>query len=190
VLLSAVTVASMKETRGMDVLGLQPRWTDGTHQAASVSLTAEAYCLTCHVKAKVGEVLGTVRMRSDLERKEAAWWQEVRLTAAALSLRILAHTIVLFLLLRVRMEPLLALRTTVSGLAEGVMDLSPRAGVKTADEFGELAQDLNHFLDRIALTVRDTASLEATMQQVAESGQQVLHRLTQGTWTAARKKAP
>ena len=167
VLPSAVTVASMKETRGMDVVGLQPRWTDGVHQTASVSMTAEAYCLACHVKAKVGEVLGTVHVRSYLERKESAWWQEVRLTGAALSLKILTHTIVLFLLLKVRMEPLLALRSTVSGLAKGVMDLSPRAGVKTADEFGELAQDLNHFLDRIALIVRD---LDKILSEVVSVG--------------------
>lgn len=167
VLPSAVTVASMKETRGMDVVGLQPRWTDGVYQTASVSMTAEAYCLACHVKARVGEVLGTVHVRSYLERKEASWWQEVRLTGAALSLKILTHTIVLFLLLKVRMEPLLALRSTVSGLAKGVMDLSPRAGVKTADEFGELAQDLNHFLDRIALIVRD---LDKILSEVVSVG--------------------
>jgi hypothetical protein len=65
---------------------------------------------------------GTVR--SYLARKEAVWWQEVRLTAGALSLKILAHTIVLLLLLKVRMEPLLSLRGTVGGLAKGVMDLS------------------------------------------------------------------
>lgn len=167
VLPSAVTVASMKETRGMDVVGLQPRWADGAHQSASVALTAEQYCLACHVKAKVGEVLGTVTVRSYLQRKEAAWWQEVRLTGAALSLKILAHTIVLFLLLKVRMEPLLALRSTVSGLAKGVMDLSPRAGVKTADEFGELAQDLNHFLDRVGLIVHD---LDKILSEVVSVG--------------------
>jgi methyl-accepting chemotaxis protein len=155
VLPAAVTVASMKETRGMDVQGLQPAWVDGEHQAATVALTAEQFCLGCHVKASVGEVLGTVYVRSYLARKEAAWWQEVRLTAAALSLKILAHTVVLLLLLRVRMAPLLALRSTVSNLAKGVMNLSPRAAVKTADEFGELAQDLNHFLDRITEIVRD-----------------------------------
>lgn len=155
VLPSEVTVASMKEARGMDVVGLQPNWSNGSHQAAATDLKAEQFCLACHVKARVGDVLGTVTVRSYLERKEAAWWREVRLTGAALSLKILAHTIVLFFLLKVRMEPLLALRSTVSGLAKGVMDLSPRAAVKSADEFGELAQDLNHFLDRIVLIVHD-----------------------------------
>jgi HAMP domain-containing protein len=167
VLPSAVTVESMKATRNMDVQGLMPVWGDGAHQQANVAMTAEQFCLGCHVKAQVGEVLGVVAVRSYLERKETLWWQEVRLTAGALSLKILVHTIVLFLLLKVRMEPLLALRSTVSGLAKGVMDLSPRAGVKTADEFGELAQDLNHFLDRITLVVGD---LDKILSEVVDVG--------------------
>ena len=164
---SAVTIESMKTTRGMDAQGLQPRWPEGAHQQASVSLKAEQFCLGCHVKASVGEVLGTVTVRSYLARKEAVWWQEVRLTAGALSLKILVHTIVLLLLLKVRMAPLLALRSTVAALAKGVMDLSPRAGVKTEDEFGELAQDLNHFLDRIVLIVHD---LDKILSEVVSVG--------------------
>lgn len=165
---SEVTIESMKSSRGMDAQGLQPRWPEGAHQQATVSLTAEQFCLGCHVKARVGEVLGTVTVRSYLARKEAVWWQEVRVTAGALSLKILVHTIVLLLLLRVRMEPLLALRSTVAALAKGVMDLSPRAGVKTEDEFGELAQDLNHFLDRIALIVHDLDKILSEVVTVGE----------------------
>ena len=167
VLPSAVTVESMRATRNIEVRGLQPQWPAGEHQQASVSLSAEQYCLGCHVKAQVGEVLGIVTVRSYLERKEDVWWQEVRLTAGALSLKILAHTIVLFLLLKVRMEPLLALRSTVSGLAKGVMDLQPRANVNTADEFGELAQDLNHFLDRVVHIVQD---LDKILSEVVAVG--------------------
>ena len=120
-----------------------------------MALKAEQFCLNCHVKARVGDVLGTVTVRSDLARKETLWWQEVRLTMGALSLKILVHTIVLFWLLKVRMAPLLTLSGTLSGLARGVMDLSPRAAVNSADEFGELARDLNHFLDRIGVVVTD-----------------------------------
>ena len=167
VLPSAVTVASMKETFKMDVRGLQPSWPEGTHQMATATLTAELFCLNCHVKAQVGEVLGTVGVRSYLGRKEAQWWQEVRLTAGALSLKILVHTILLFLLLKARMEPLLALRSTVAGLARGVMDLSPRAELKSHDEFGALAQDLNHFLDRIGGVVAD---LDRILSEVVAVG--------------------
>ena len=164
---SPVTVESMQVSFKMDVRGLQPRWPEGIHQEATAALKAEQFCLNCHVKARVGDVLGTVSVRSYLERKEAVWWQEVRLTAGALSLKILVHTVLLFLLLKVRMEPLLALRSTVSGLARGVMDLSPRAAVKTADEFGELAQDLNHFLDRIGGVVQD---LDRVLGEVVQVG--------------------
>ena len=232
---SAVTVESMKESFKLDVKGLQPTWKVGQHLESAVNLTAEQFCLNCHVKAKVGDVLGTVKVGSYLDRKEAAWWTEVKLTAGALSLKILVHTVLLFFLLKVRMAPLLSLRSTVSRLARGLMDLSPRAKVNGADEFGELAQDLNHFLDRInvvvtdldhilnkvvdasgrlsslnrnleqtvdgmreassrvadmqlvdqtaqyralAQTLREMAMLEGNMQNIAQSGQQVLHRLT------------
>jgi len=170
VLPSTVTVESMKATFNMEVEGLMPQWPEGTHQQGLVTVQAEQFCLNCHVKAKVGDVLGIVAVRSYLARKEALWWQEVRLTAGALSLKILVHTIVLLLLLRVRMAPLLALRSTVSGLAKGVMDLSPRAQVRTHDEFGELAQDLNHFLDRIGQVVRD---LDRILSEVVTVGQRL-----------------
>ena len=230
-----VTVESMKQSFKIDAKGLQPTWKVGQHLESAVNLTAEQFCLNCHVKAKVGDVLGTVKVGSYLERKESAWWTEVKLTAGALSLKILVHTILLFFLLKARMAPLLSLRSTVSRLARGLMDLSPRAKVTGADEFGELAQDLNHFLDRInvvvtdldqilskvveaggrlgslnrdleqtvdalressisaadgpvqgshaqyralALTLREMALLEGNMQSIAQSGQQVLHRLT------------
>ncbi len=231
---SEVTVESMRQSFKIDIKGLQPNWKVGQHLESAVNLTAEQFCLNCHVKAKVGDVLGTVKVGSYLERKEAAWWTEVRLTAGALSLKILVHTILLFFLLKVRMAPLLSLRSTVSQLARGLMDLSPRAKVNGTDEFGELAQDLNHFLDRINLvvgdldqilnkvvdasgrlgslnrdleqtvdglregtsratdapikdqagqyrtlaqTLREMALLEANMQNIAQSGQQVLQRL-------------
>ena len=91
----------------------------------------------------------------------------MRLTAGASSLKILVHTFLLFLLLKARMEPLLALRSTVAGLSKGVMDLTRRAGVKTADEFGELAQDLNQFLDRAVLIVHDLDRILSEVVAVA-----------------------
>ena len=165
---SAVTVDSMRTTRNMEAQGLPARWAVGEHREASVPMKAEQFCLGCHVKAQVGEVLGTVSVRSYLDRKEALWWQEVRVTAGALSLKILVHTILLFGLMKVRMAPLLALRATVSSLARGVMDLSPRAAVNSGDEFGELARDLNHFLDRITQVVSDLDRILAEVLAVGE----------------------
>lgn len=230
-----VTKESMRKTFNMEVKGLQPVWKTGDHLESSVSLTAEQFCLNCHVKAQVGDVLGVVKVASYLAPKEMAWWNEVKLTGIALSLKIMVHTILLFFLLKLRMAPLLYLRTTVGELSKGIMDLSPRAKIKSHDEFGELAQDLNHFLDRITVvvtdldqiltkvvevsnrlgylnqdleekvdnmrddllrandkysedkleqyrsvsqTLREMAQLEVTMQNIAESGHQVLQRIT------------
>jgi predicted dehydrogenase len=78
------------------------------------------------------------------------------------------HTVLLFGLMKVRMAPLLALRATVSSLARGVMDLSPRAAVNSGDEFGELARDLNHFLDRITQVVSDLDRILAEVLAVGE----------------------
>lgn len=174
---SQVTVESMKAALNMDPQGLKPAWPEGAHQQASVALRAEQFCLGCHVKAQVGDVLGTVSVRSYLARKEEAWWQEVRVTAGALSLKILVHTILLLLLLKVRMAPMLALRGTVAALAKGVMDLSPRARVKSEDEFGELAEDLNHFLDRISLIVHDLDQILSEVLAVGERLSTVNRRL-------------
>lgn len=85
VLPSAVTVDSMRTTRNMQAQGLPARWVAGAHREASVTLKAEQFCLGCHVKAQVGELLGTVTVRSHLQRKDALRWQEVRLTAGALN---------------------------------------------------------------------------------------------------------
>jgi methyl-accepting chemotaxis protein len=164
---SDVTIESIKQTFKFNPMGLRQRWQEGDNSESSVPLKAEQFCLGCHVKAKVGDVLGTVTVRSYFSRKEATWWQEVRVTASALSVKIVIHTIVLFFLLKVRMEPLLALRTTAASLAKGVMNLSPRTKVNSNDEFGELAQDINHFLDRVKQIVHD---LDGILSEVVSVG--------------------
>lgn len=152
---SQITVDSILITQKMEALGLQQDWPNAHHTEAKVSISAEQYCLGCHIKASVGDVLGTVTVRSYFDRKVDHWLSEVKMTAGVLSINILIHTLVLFLLLQVRMQPLLALRSTVSSLARGLVDISPRTFVKSEDEFGDLAIDLNHFLDRISLVIKD-----------------------------------
>ena len=88
---SEITVDSIKQSFKLTPVGLRQRWPEGDSSESSVQLKAEQFCLGCHVKAKVGDVLGTVTVRSYLSRKEATWWQEVRVTASALSIKIVMH---------------------------------------------------------------------------------------------------
>jgi hypothetical protein len=84
---------------------------------------------------------------------------EVQLTSLFGMGKIILHTVVLFFLLKIRMEPLLSLRAMINLLSKGASDLSHRAAIKSHDEFGELARDLNLFLDRIDHVVMDLGSI-------------------------------
>jgi len=65
--------------------------------------------------------------------------------------KIVLHSVLLFLILRARLEPLLRLRAVVSSLSKAYGALSQRAEIQIEDEFGVLAGELNIFLDRINL---------------------------------------
>jgi len=162
---SAVTADSIEERFGFAPRGVQPDWPKGRHHAVSVDIEADRFCLQCHTEARVGDTLGHVTVRNYLSTHLAQWWEEVRLTGLMSMLKIMLHTTVLFFLLRLRMSPLLTLRAVVSDFAKGGSDLSRRAPVKSSDEFGELAADLNRFLDRINDIVDDLTNV---LERVSE----------------------
>lgn len=146
---SDVTIRSIESALRFTPSGLPPRWSEGRHHEISVEIEAEAYCVTCHVEAKVGDVLGRVVVRRYRSDRMRVWRREAGITGVIGMGNVILHTIILFLLLKVRMEPLLSLRAAVAGLAKGKLTFGARARVKSADEFGELAANLNAFLDRV-----------------------------------------
>lgn len=147
---SAVTVRSIEAGFDFSPEGL-PRgdWPEATHNSATLAITAEPFCLACHSEAAVGDVLGEVTVRRDLTTDFAQWIEDMRLTGLLALGKIVLHSVLLFLILRARLEPLLGLRTVVSNLARAYGGLNHRATIRSADEFGVLARDLNLFLDRI-----------------------------------------
>jgi len=165
-----VTMQSIAEQFGFRPEGIPAKWPTGTHHAVSVPVKADEFCLQCHIEASVGDTLGQVTVRNYLSTHLAQWWREVRLTGLMSLLKILLHTFVLFFLLRLRMQPLLTLRAVVSELAKGGSKLSQRAPVNSTDEFGELAADLNHFLDRIADIIDD---LTVVLDRVSDLNQRL-----------------
>lgn len=145
-----ITVEAIREGFGFVPRGIPAGdWPDGAYREARVQIEAEQFCLACHTTASVGDVIGTVTVRNYLANDLALWWQGVKLTAGLAVGKIVLHSVLLFLLLRSRMEPLLQLRAVVSGLARAYGGLGQRAEVRSHDEFGVLARDLNLFLDRI-----------------------------------------
>jgi len=156
-----VTVKSIESMFGFKPQGIPPDWAEGRHHEFTVKLQAEALCLKCHYQAKVSEVLGQVTVRNYWSSHLARWLEEAQITTVIGMGDILLHTIVLFLLLKLRMEPLLILRAVVAQLAKAGADLSHRAPVNSDDEFGELAHDLNLLLERINHIFEDLGSVLA-----------------------------
>ena len=153
---SDATIESIGQRFSFEPEGLPPAWAeDKNYHESKIEIRAEFFCTTCHFTAKPGDVLGTVTVRNYRSVRMGEWWREARVVSVVGMANVIAHTIVLFFLLRVRMEPLLQLRATVARLAKGRLDLSQRTVAKSSDEFGELAQDLNHFLDRVSHLVHD-----------------------------------
>lgn len=146
---SDVTIRSIRNGFDFVPAGIPEAWPEGEFKKAAVQITAETFCLSCHTEARVGDVLGTVVVRNYLERDFAIWFEEIRLAAGFAFAKIVLHSVLLFLILRARMEPLLRLRSVVSNLSKAYSALDQRAEIRTEDEFGALAFDLNIFLDRI-----------------------------------------
>jgi len=172
------TKAAIQRNFGYDPNGIPPEWSLGRHHEVIVDVQAEEFCTTCHSNLRPGDVVGRVIVRKYQATRMDSWWQEARVISVVGMANVILHSIVLFLLLRLRMEPLLRLRSMMSRLAKGTFDLSQRAEARSDDEFGELATDLNHFLDRVCHLVED---LDAILGKVGAANQ----RLSQVSGTMA-----
>jgi hypothetical protein len=153
------TVAAIERNFGYQPSGIPPEWSTGRHHEVTVAIPADEFCTTCHSNLRPGDVVGHVVVRRYQATRFDLWWQEVRVISVMGMANVILHSIVLFFLLRLRMEPLLRLRSMLSRMAKGTFDLSQRAEAKSDDEFGELATDLNHFLDRLCHVVEDLDSI-------------------------------
>ncbi|WP_297771625.1 methyl-accepting chemotaxis protein [uncultured Roseovarius sp.] len=162
-----VTIRSIDAGFGFAPEGIpQGDWPDATHNLGHVPITAEPFCLACHTAADVGDVLGEVIVRRDLATDFTQWAEDMRLTGLLSLGKIVLHSFLLFLILRARLEPLLGLRAVVSNLARAYGGLTHRAEIRTADEFGVLARDLNLFLDRVCRLMEELDEVLARVVSV------------------------
>lgn len=61
---SVATILSVEDRYGFTPEGIVQTWPEGRHLEKSVELRAEKFCVSCHIHARVGDVLGTVVVRN------------------------------------------------------------------------------------------------------------------------------
>jgi len=164
---SEATVVAITDYLGTPPEGIPPDWPEGAHHEARVAIKADAFCISCHSASEPGDTLGWVTVRNYRATHVDRWLHDVWLSGLFGLGNIVIHTVVLFVLLRLRMEPLLSLRAVITRLAQAGSDISHRAPVRSADEFGELASGLNHFLDRLAHILEDMGRVLTEMGRIA-----------------------
>ncbi len=111
---------------------------------------AEQKCLSCHVSAKKGDVLGVMDLRVSLKDSDTniAYFTSMIAVTNILMAMVLTF-LTLFLLNSFVSKPLKDLIEVIKSLSSGDRDLSRRVPVKSQDELGEIAKDFNTYLDGI-----------------------------------------
>ncbi len=175
---SEVTRASITDLFGFVPEGIPAdNWPSGAYRAGVVEIKAQEFCLSCHSLADVGDVLGRVEVRTYLSTDLLLWWKDIQLTAGLAVGKIILHSILLYGLLRSRLEPLIGLRAVVSRLARAYGTIDHRAEIRSSDEFGALARDLNLFLDRIARLVTELDQILGRVVQVNDDVLEIQSKL-------------
>ncbi|WAJ69721.1 methyl-accepting chemotaxis protein [Catenovulum adriaticum] len=129
-----------------------------------------------------GSMIGKVKIafsRSGVENRLASQWYE-KLISMAVSL--LALSVLLILLInKVVVRPLTNVSQVLADIARGGGDLTQRIPVKTNDEIGTLAQNFNHFIEKIQTIIADVAQGANGLSDLSSSISSVCHKTTVNT---------
>ena len=94
---------------------------------------------------------------------------EFRTSAVVATLIAVTATVLLLgMLIRVLMQPLLLMGKAMRDIAQGEGDLTKRLSVQSRDEFGELANSFNQFVERIHGSIREVSSATQQLNEVAK----------------------
>ncbi|MFC5694866.1 methyl-accepting chemotaxis protein [Pseudomonas sp. GCM10022186] len=76
--------------------------------------------------------------------------------------------VLLGLLIRYLLQPLRDMSSTMRDIADGEGDLTKRLALKSRDEFGELAQSFNRFVERVHSSIREVSTATDGVSLVAQ----------------------
>ncbi|MDN7143179.1 methyl-accepting chemotaxis protein [Pseudomonas sp. JQ170] len=102
------------------------------------------------------------------KNKAYAMLSEFRTSAIIATLIAVAIIIALLgLLIRVLLQPLLTMTRAMEDIAQGEGDLTKRLAIHSHDEFGELGNAFNRFVERIHGSIREVSSATEQVNEVA-----------------------
>lgn len=169
------------------VANLEPHYDETQWKQGSLAyfkpilMTAE--CADCHDQAE-GELMGVLHMSRDtnlLLQQHAR--NQLILSLTAWVLVVLLGIALFWLVKRIVVSPLLAVRDRIADIAKGERDLTQRITVSTSDEIGEVAGFFNQFVDnlhdfvtqirgRVQEVTSAAAEIAATGEEIAEGAKQ------------------
>ncbi|WP_104747643.1 methyl-accepting chemotaxis protein [Helicobacter cetorum] len=124
-------------------------------------LTNAKSCMVCHVNNKEGEMLGVMELKLNLNKIYASISHHQHNTIVTIIIVVLV--LLAILLITVRRDLFKPLRKLIE-LSNGFVntskvDLSKRLGIKTKDEIGIAAQNIDGFLDKVQEVIVESGKI-------------------------------
>ncbi|MEN4045714.1 methyl-accepting chemotaxis protein [Sulfurimonas sp. NWX367] len=144
-------------------------------------MIAEKRCLQCHYNAEVGYALGAMDLTISLDKNDEDIAQTNTTLVISLILGSIAFSMVALLFFsREIFTPLNNLKERIADLVRGNKDLTKRLAYKKGNEFGETANEVNHFIEMIQSTVNEVKSLGEQNNEIASEIEISSHVIRKG----------
>jgi len=139
-------------------------------------MIAEKRCLQCHSNAEVGQTLGAMDLKISLDKIDQMINTTNRNLVISIIIGIVLFSSAAFLFFsREIFTPLTSLKNKIANLVSGDKDLTKRLHNIRGTEFGEAANETNHFIEMIQDTVNEVKSLGAQNNEIASEIENASH---------------
>ena len=145
-------------------------------------MVAEERCLSCHYNAQAGYTLGAMDLVISLDANDAdiANTNMTLIISLIIAGALFAFVSAIFFIKEI-FVPLTTLKTRISELISGDKDLTKRLEHKDGNEFGDAANEVNHFIEMIQGTVNDVKLLGEQNREIASEIELSSHVIRKGT---------
>ena len=142
-------------------------------------LVADAECLACHATSNIGDVLGVMDLTFSMDSIDSKIQNaSMKFFAIFVLFLLIIIVLVLFVLKKVVKNPINLLLERVKDLSDGDGDLTKRVDIQSDDEIGEVAKEVNSFIEKIQKTVIESQQsahkVEKNGENLSQSAQVIL----------------